>query len=198
MTIQVTGKQIDVGESLRQHIEARVHEVVGKYVETELTGHVRIEKERNVFVTRCAIRLGWGLELQATGHATEPYASAEDSLEKLDKRLRRHKRRLVDHHQGGQQAREAKHATLAAVDYVIPGHDDADEAVAAVDDHAPLIVAEKQTILEAHSVSDAVMAMDLSDAPCLVFQNEATGRMNVIYRREDGNIGWIDPLSTST
>lgn len=200
MNIQVTGKQIDIGESLREHVLGRIEDVVSKYVDTNLSGHIRIEKVRNAFVTRCDVRLGWGLQLQSTGQATDPYASAEDSFEKLEKRLRRHKRRLLDRHQGGELERTNRHASLAATDYVIPAasEDDDETASPSQSDDAPLIVAERQTVLDAHSVSDAVMALDLSDAPCLVFQNEATGRLNVIYRRHDGNIGWIDPTHSGS
>ena len=196
MTIQVTGKNIDIGESLRQYVVEKITIAIEKYVETEISGHIRIEKERNHFVTNCSTHLKSGLALQSHGEAHDAYGSVDAAIERLEKRLRRYKRRLVDRHQLGAPRGNVDQATVAT-DYVLRAEDGTDGGEAP-DDHTPLIVAETATTIRELSVSDAVMQMDLADAPVLVFRNAGHGRINVVYRRKDGNIGWIDPSKVET
>jgi len=193
MTVQVTGTNLDVGAALRGYAIDRLETTVGKYVDGDLDGHVRVEKTKKGFIARCFVRLAWGLELQAGGDETgDAHAAIDVALERLDKRLRRHKRRLVDRHHTARKKVDA--AAALAMDYVLAGESDEEERKPEdADGGNPAIVAETQRKILVHTVSDAVMALELSDENCLVFRNAASDRLNVIYRRADGNIGWIDP-----
>jgi len=190
MALQVTGKNLDIGEALRTYVEDRIENMLDKYAGQSPSGHIRIEKNRGSFITGCTIQLQSGLYLEAHGEAPDAYASADLSLERLEKRLRRNKRRLKKRHGPTQR----KPADSLAPYYVIqPGDDEENES----DDDNPLVVAEMQTAIRELSVSDAVMQLDLADKPLLVFQNASQDRINVVYRRDDGNIGWIDPGGTT-
>lgn len=187
MTLQVTGKNLDVGDALRSYVVDKIEQTLDKYVGSSLSGHVRVEKQHGTFRTDCSIQLRSGLVLQSHGEAGDAYASADLALERLDKRLRRYKRRLKSHH--GAQA--AAIAQMRAPDYVIRSGEQ--EEVEEPEGDNPVIIAETQTVIHDLAVSDAVMRMDLSDAPFVIFRNAGHGRINVVYRRPDGNIGWIDP-----
>lgn len=189
MTLQVTGKNLDVGEALRSYAVEKIEQTLDKYVGGGLSGHVRIEKNRGTFRTDCSIQLRSGLVLQAHGEASEAYASADLAMERLDKRLRRHKRRLKSHH----GATAAAAAQTQAPDYVIRAGEQDEDEEEEPEGANPVIIAETRTVISELAVSDAVMQMDLSDAPFVVFRNAGHGRINVVYRRSDGNIGWIDP-----
>jgi len=186
MALQVTGKNLDVGEALRTYVENRVENTLEKFAGQSPSGHVRIEKTRGSFLTGCTIQLQSGLSLEARGEAPDAYASADQALDRLEKRLRRYKRRLKKRN----SPNERKPADIQAPYYVIQSAED--EAAEPEDDN-PVIVAETQTAIHELSVSDAVMQLDLAERPLLVFQNASQGRINVVYRRDDGNIGWIDP-----
>ncbi len=193
MAIQITGKNIDVGGAFQSYVSERIDQVIGKYVDGEIAGHVRVQKERNFFRTDCSITLRSGLILQSHGESTDAYASADAAIEKLEKRLRRYRRRLKNHHAHHTSQSVREEGALTAADYVVEASD-ADEAGAA--DGAPVIIAETQRAIRELPVSDAVMEMDLADQPFLVFRNAGHGEINIVYRREDGNIGWIDPAVT--
>lgn len=191
MSTQITGKNLDIGESLRAHIDARIDEIGGKYGGGTVSGHVVVEKLKGAFVTRCSLHHRSGMMLQSEAEAADAYQSAEAAFERLEKRLRRYKRRLRDHH-----AEAASRTTeqTPAIDYTI------EEAAAeddAPDGHTPVTIAEASTPVRRLSVSEAVMALDLADAPVVVFRNAGHGGINVVYRRSDGNIGWIDPSAGS-
>lgn len=186
MALQITGKNLDVGEALRTYVAERVEHTLDKYVGKGLSGHVRIEKEHGAFRTDCSIQLRSGLSLQSHGEAADAYASADLALERLDKRLRRYKRRLSKHH----SQPSLRTAQMQAPDYVIRAGEDEQEDM---DGENPVIIAEAHTVIRELPVSDAVMQMDLSDEQFIVFRNASHGRINVVYRRPDGNIGWIDP-----
>ncbi len=189
MTIQITGKNLDVGEALRAHVSGRVEEILDKYLGRSFPGHVRIEKARGQFITSLSVHLWSGMSLQASADAPDAYASADAALERLDKRLRRYKRRLRDHHSRVQA--NGRLPAEEAANYVIQSQEEDDEA--AEYNGNPVIVAETRTEIKQLPVSDAVMEMDLSQKAFLVFRNAKNGKINVIFRREDGNIGWIDP-----
>lgn len=187
MSIQVTGKNLDVGEALRFYIEDRIGQTLDKFMGNATSGHVRIEKDGSQFRTDCSLHLGSGLDLQSKGESHDVYASADAALERLEKRLRRYKRRLKNHHQ--KQTTTDFMPGTPAFDYVIQPHEDDQEP----EDDVPIIIAESETKINEFAVSDAVMHMDLSDSSMLVFRNASHGRINIVYRRDDGNIGWIDP-----
>ena len=186
MTIQVTGKNLDVGEALRSYVQERVGHSVGKFLGRDPSGHVRIEKEHGEFRTNCTIHLWQGMSLEAHGVAAEAYQSADLACERLEKRVRRYKRRLKGH--GGT---ESVRKETPAVSYVIQAPRDDREA--SDDEASPVIIAESTTVVHEMTVSDAVMQMDLADQPFIVFRNAKSGQINVVYRRDDCNIGWVDP-----
>jgi ribosomal subunit interface protein len=185
MTIQVTGKNLDVGEALRGYVQDRVVHTVEKYVGRPPTGHVRIEKEHGEFRTNCTIHLWQGMSLEAHGTAPDAYKSADLACERLEKRVRRYTRK-VKRHGGGQTPRKETPAASYVLQSPPEGQEESDE-------DNPIIVAEAETVVHEMAVSDAVMHMDLSDRPFVVFRNASHGEINVVYRRDDGNIGWIDP-----
>ncbi len=193
MSIQVTGKHIEVGEAFQTFVNERITQVLEKYVGSELTGHLRIEKERNNFRTNCHIQLKSGLIMQSQGEAGDAYASAEVAFEHLEKRVRRYKRRLKNHHHG-KSAQDKAFDTLAA-DYVVQSGDGEEKSE---DNPAPVIISENERRYGEMPVSEAVMQLDLADDPVIVFRNAAHGGLNIVYRRQDGNIGWIDPASSSS
>jgi ribosome hibernation promoting factor len=185
MTIQVTGKNLDVGEALRGYVQERIAQSVERYVGRPPTGHVRIEKEHGEFRTNCTIHLWQGMSLEAHGAAPDAYKSADLACERLEKRVRRYTRK-VKRHGGGHTPRKETPAASYVLQSPPEGQDESDG-------DNPIIVAEAETVVHEMAVSDAVMQMDLSDRPFVVFRNASHGEINVVYRRDDGNIGWIDP-----
>ena len=191
MALRVSGKSVDVGEALRGHAEGRLAEILGKYFDGGYDGHVTIEREGAGFRTTCAIHLDSGTVLQSEGQDQDAHQSFDRSAERIEKRLRRYKRRLKDHHAHGRRGEDTPAAdrVIAASD-----HDEAEDEAGG----EPAVIAETTTSIMAMSVGDAVMAMDLGNLPVVVFRHAKHGGINVVYRRRDGNIGWIDPaLSTN-
>jgi ribosome hibernation promoting factor len=191
MPFRVSGKNIEVGEALRERISARVLEALEKYFDGGFSGHVTVGKEAFGFNTECVIHLDSGIVLRADSMAADAYLSANQAAEKLEKRLRRYHGRLKEHANGRNNSHAADEALATAPDYVIaaPGQAD-DEEVTAFN---PVIIAESTTSLKQLSVSEAVMQLDMTGAPVMVFRHASHGRVNLVYRRSDGNIGWIDP-----
>ncbi len=186
MAIQVTGKNLDLGTALRGYVTERLDKAFERYGREGLSGHVVIEKGHGEFSTTCTVTLRSGLSFQSHGTDIEPHPSVDEAVERLEKRLRRYKRRL----KGQQHTPRSTAADMSAVDYVIR-HGEEDEGDDA--ELAPAIIAETQTAIRELSVGDAVMEMDLADKAFLVFKNASNGRLNVVYKRDDGNIGWVDP-----
>lgn len=188
MRIQVSGKHLDVGDALRTHVEGRVTDVVGKYAERAVECVVIFSRDRHEFVADSSVHLSTGLTVNAKGRADEIYACFEGAMERMEKQVRRYKRRLKAHH----RAREFPIEAIDAPSYILASGDDhIDDAEP--DTLQPIIVAEMETRVQYLSVGEAVMQMELAGAAMLVFRNDAHGGVNVVYRREDGNIGWIDP-----
>src|SRR5262245_43824997 len=189
MPFRVSAKNIDVGEALRTRINTRIAEAVGKYFDGGYSGHVTVGKEGFGFRTECAIHLDSGITLEAEALAADAYASADQAALRIEKRLRRYKRRLRDR----QAARKDGASEIAAPSYVIaaPEHDTDEEET----EFNPVIIAESTTALKRLSVSEAVMELDMTGAAVVVFRHAGHGRVNLVYRRPDGHIGWIDPPS---
>ena len=184
MSLRVSGKNLDVGDALRGQIETRISQAVAKYFDGGHTGHVTIEREGSGFRTDCAIHLDTGIVLKAVGRAIDPRISFDLASDRIEKRLRRYKRRLRDHH-------HAKHSeSIPAASYVIADFSEEEEVAT---DYNPTIIAEEVTGLDTLTVGGAVIALDLADAPVVVFRHAGHGGINVVYRRGDGHIGWIDP-----
>ena len=190
MEITVTGRNIDVGDALTLHARDHLEDAVEKYFEQARDAQVSFTHEGSTMRADISVHPGpRGLVVQGSGSADDPYAAFDAALARIAKQLRRYKRRLNDHHRG----RETEDV-LAAQQYVIqPDHDD--ELDAAGTD--PVIIAEMPTHIATLTVSEAVMRMDLADAPVMMFRNRANDALNVVYRRADGNIGWIDPATVN-
>ena len=194
MTFRVSGQNIDIGDALRTRVTARVEEALSKYFDGMASGHVTVARDGFGFRTECVLHLSSGITLHAEGAAAEAYGSADDAATHLEKRLRRYKRRLKDHHHG----RGGEAEVPAAQSYVIAAPSDSEEGPVNGEYH-PVIIAEGTTGLRQLSVGEAVIHLDLTGTPVLVFRHAGHGRVNVVYRRADGNIGWIDtPQSTAS
>lgn len=191
MRYQISGKQIDIGEALQTHVQTELSETLGKYAGRPTEAVVVFSKSAHEYVCESVVHLSTGLTAQAKAHATEIYAAFDESREKMDKQLRRYKRRLKDHHRDRAQPVELSDAGS----YILASTDESEDA--AQDNAQPMIVAEMETKIQSLSVGEAVMQMELGNAPLLVFRNEKHGGVNVVHRREDGNIGWIDPRNAS-
>ena len=183
MSFRVSGRNIDVGEALRGRINARIAEATAKYFDGGFSGHVTVGKEGFGFRTECVIHLDSGIVLEAEAMAADAYASADQVAGRIEKRLRRYKRRLKNH-----QATRAD--GVAPLTIATPEHEDDDDEAKGFD---PVIIAESTTALKRLSVSDAVMELDLTGVAVVVFRHAGHGRVNLVYRRGDGHIGWIDP-----
>jgi ribosomal subunit interface protein len=190
MTLRISGKSISVGEALRGRIGDRTEEVLRKYFDGNFSGHITLSKDGFGFRTDCALHLDSGITLEADSNAPDAYASADQALLMIEKRLRRYKSRLKDRSARKAAAEAAAFAGLDASSYVIEAPGEGEEEVTG---YSPVIIAEATTALKRLSVSEAVMELDLTGAPCLVFQHGSSGRVNIIYRRADGNVGWVDP-----
>ncbi len=188
MPFRVSGKNLDIGGALRERVNARIVEALSKYFDGGYSGHVTVEKDGFGFRTECAIHLDSGVTLHTEANAADAYTSADEAALRIEKRLRRYKRRLKDHH-AANRANGA--AVLDAPSYVIeaPAHDEDEE----VTEFNPVIIAESTTVLKQLSVSEAVMELDMTGAPVVVFRHANHGRVNLVYRRPDGNVGWVDP-----
>src|ERR1700751_5310597 len=183
MPFRVSGKNLDLGEALRERINARIAQAVSKYFDGGYSGDVTLAKDCWGFRTECAIHLDSKITLHTEGMAPDAYASADQAALRIEKRLRRYHRRLKEH----RHARDAGTSTSGAT-YVIeaPQNDDAVE----VDSFTPVIIAESTTTLKRLSVSEAVTELDMTGAPVLVFLQAAHGALSVVYRRPDGHFGW--------
>lgn len=195
MTLRISGKSISVGEALRGRVSDRTEEVLRKYFDGNYSGHITLSKDGFNFRTDCALHLDSGITLEAESNAQDAYASADQALLMIEKRLRRYKSRLKDRSArktavASAALAELEMPVLDAPSYVIeaPGEDEEEAA-----GYNPVIIAEATTALKRLSVSEAVVELDLTGAPCLVFQHGSSGRLNIIYRRADGHIGWVDP-----
>ena len=194
MTLRISGKSISVGEALRSRVSERTDEVLRKYFDGNYSGHITLSKDGFGFRTDCALHLDSGVVLEAESSAADAYASADQALLMIEKRLRRYKSRLKDRsarkaHAANAAFAEMEAPVLDAPAYVIeaPAHEDENAT------YSPVIIAETTKSLKRLSVSEAVQELDLTGANCLVFQHGSSGRVNVIYRRADGNVGWVDP-----
>lgn len=187
MRYQISGKQIDIGEALQTHVRDELGTAVGKYAERPTDAQVVFSKSGHEFVCEATVHLSTGLTASAKAHSTEIYGAFDACSEKMEKQLRRYKRRLKDHH----QVRAEPVELFGASSYILASTNDSDAQEP--ETLQPMIIAEMQTRIATLSVGEAVMQMELAGAPVLVFRKEGKEGLNVVYRREDGNIGWIDP-----
>jgi len=189
MRTQITGKQIDIGEALQTHVKTELGAIVEKYAGRPTDAQVTFSKAAHEHLCETTVHLSTGLTATATGKAVEIYPAFDAAIAKLDKQLRRYKRRLKNHHQERSQPVEVSGASS----YILASEAEESEP----ETLQPIIVAEMETRIPALSVGEAVMQMELAGAPVLVFKNEKGGGVNVVYRRDDGNVGWIDPATVT-
>ena len=193
MPFRISGKKIEIGDALRERINARILDALGKYFDGGYSGHVTVGKEAFGFHTECVLHLDSGIVLRAEAMAADAYLSADQAVEHLEKRLRRYHRRLKDYRAASRNNGRGEATVDSAQSYVIaaPQHE-ADEEVT---DFNPVIIAETTEQLRQLSVSEAVIELDMTGSPVVVFRHASHGRLNLVYRRADGNVGWIDPSS---
>ena len=187
MKYNITGKQIDIGESLEDHVRTELDAILEKYAGRPTDASIVFSRSGHEFVAEIVVHLSTGLMVSAKGHDPEIYAAFDHAIDKADKQLRRYKRRLKDHH----RERAQPVAQSSASSYILAtSHEDVTPEPESL---KPIIVAEMETKIPSLSVGEAVMQMELAGAPVLVFRKEGDDRVNIVYQREDGNIGWIDP-----
>ena len=189
MGLRISGKNINIGEALRTHVSERLKSVTEKYFDGAVTGHVTIEPEGSGYRSDCTLHLASGVTIQADGRAQEVYASFDQTAAKIESRMRRYKRKLKD--RSAAQYRDTTESE--PVRYTVLSALDETEEAPSESEFKPAIVAESEKVLRQLSVSAAVLELDLSGLPVLAFRHASTGRVNIVYRRTDGNIGWIDP-----
>lgn len=198
MQLTVTGKQVDVGDALRQHVETTLESLLGKYFRTAIEAHAVFAREAHLICADVSLHVGRGMVVNSSAAATDHYVAFDAAAERLAKQLRRYKRRLRDY--AGKAARAATERPEMARSFVLAPMDEESEEEtgepAAANGAAPIVIAEMSTELPQLTVGEAVMRMDLADAPVLLFRNRSHGELNIVYRRSDGNIGWIDPANS--
>ena len=187
MSLRISGKHMDIGEAFRARIDTRVGEAIDKYFDGGFSGHVTVSKAGSRYTADCMIFLDSGVALQATSQGQDPIPAFEGAADRLEKRLRRYKRRLKSRSFGGGSAPDTDIAYTVMAGF----SDDDDEEID--EDYAPAIVAESSMALKTMSVASAVIELDTKESPVFVFRNAGSEQVNIVYRRPDGNIGWIDP-----
>jgi ribosomal subunit interface protein len=191
MKLSVKGKQIDVGDALRTHVNSHLEELVGKYFGDSSDATVTFSRDAHLFRADILVHGPNRIVLQSNASADQPYPAFDAALTRLSGRLRRHKTKLKQHHRDA--TLEEADALMASA-FVLNGDGHGDEEVG----DSPAVVAEMTTPVENLTVGEAVMRLDLSDLPALMFRNRRHGGLNMIYRRADGNIGWVDPSLSSS
>ena len=185
MRTQISGRQIDVGQALQTHVRDEIDAILGKYSQRPTDAAIVFSKVGHEFVCESEVHLSSGMSVQARGRAPEIYAAFDLCGERMDKQLRRYKRRLKQHPRNNKAPVDAE----TAASYVLAAEQGDEEP----DNLQPIIIAESRTKVPRLSVGEAVMQMELRGANALVFRKDDDGVLNVVYRREDGNVGWVDP-----
>lgn len=193
MQIQITGKHMNLGDAMRERIEAGLEAAVAKYFNRTGEASVFVSQQGPFVEVDCNVHLPSGIVLQSSGRADDPYAALEVSLEKMEKRVRRYKRRLKDHHASAPMPMPAVPAAESLI--LVPDTEDSEDSGIEMGD-APLTVAETKVQIRTMTVSEAVMQLELQDVPALMFRNAGHDGLNMVYRRPDGHIGWVDPANT--
>jgi ribosome hibernation promoting factor len=185
MALRVSGKNINIGEALRSHVRTRIDTAISKFSAGPISGHVTIEPEGSGFRADCTLHLVSGMTLQVEAEAHEPYASFNRAADRIEERLRRYKRRIRNKH--------GVHDIPPGIEVQSPVKNDVDGRERA-GEPAPAVIAEPRTCLKEMTVSSAVLELDLTNVPVVVFRHAGDGRPSIVYRRADGNIGWIDSI----
>ena len=192
MQLSVKGKQLDVGDALRSHVAENLNAVVGKYFSRPIEANVVFSREAHLFKADISVHVGRGIMVQTFGEADLAHPAFDLACDKIAKRLRRYKERLKNHHSSAEDAPEPVHAKKYILQAEAEDHHDG-HAAASSDPHQPMVIAEMTTPIATLTTGEAVMRMELADLPALMFRNSAHGGLNMVYRRVDGNVGWVDP-----
>ncbi len=197
MTLRVSGKNLAIGEALRTHVHSRIDGVVAKYNAGRPTGHVTIEPEGSGYRADCTLFLKAGITLQVEALAQEPYASFDKAADRIERRLRDHRKRQQGRH--GDNGHAGELDASAAEAFALPPLDEIEDDGAREDEPCfPAVVAEHAAGIVEMTVAAAVEKLDGADCPVVVFRYADNARINFVYRRADGNIGWIDPLGVTS
>lgn len=190
MQVTVKGKQVDVGEALRTHVTENLTNAVSKYFGRPIEATLTLSRDAHLFRADIIVHVSKQLIVQSQASANDPYPACDAAIEHAAKRIRRYKRRIKDdHHRQEAEFVTAPYTILAPIE---------EQAEAETEPHGAAVIAEMQTDISTLAVSDAVMRLDLGDLPVLMFRHATHGGLNVVYRRADGNIGWIDPHGNET
>jgi ribosomal subunit interface protein len=190
MQLTITGKQLDVGDALRSHVESSLRAVFGKYFGNPIEANVVLSRDAHLYRVQISGHIGRGILLQSQAEADAPYAAFDAAADHIAKRLRRYKRRLRDHHRAVVDSMPAQQYILAPE----PAESEDTDRV----DGKPVVIAEMSAEIPTLSVSEAVMRLDLAEGVAMLFRNRAHGELNMIYRRPDGHVGWVDPAGNRT
>jgi ribosomal subunit interface protein len=193
MNLTVNGKGIDVGEALRTHVGDSLDRMFEKYFSNPIEATVTFSKQGYRFRAQISVHVGRGILMQAEGEGGDAYLAFDGGTEAMAKRLRRHKRRLRDHHRAPVDSYAATQFVFAGEPGDEPEADGADASAANGDAATPMVIAEMEADIPTLTVGEAVMRLDLADMQAMLFHNRAHGGLNMVYRRGDGNIGWVDP-----
>ena len=193
MSLRVSGKNMDVGEALRGRAEDHIDAVVGKYFDGHYDGHLTLTPDGSGFLADCVVHLDTGAVLQASAAGGDAIAAYELMTQHIEKRLRRYNRKLKSHRRGGFGVGDADAVPVdgTVAQYTVLGSGDQHEELP--EDYAPPVIAETTKNLRSLTVEEAVMELDMTSAGAVMFRHAGHGGLNVVYRRADGNIGWIDP-----
>ena len=202
MQIKVTGKNLDIGSAFQEHVESRLRDIAEKYFNGVTSAMVVVEKQRSTFTAEIVMHLTTGLVMQAKGRADEVYAAFDQALERMEKRLRRYKRKLKSHVRHRGQKAVARHAAPSFVvapepeveaDTLLAEPETQEAEQAAELELTPTVVAETEEHIAELTPGEAVMQLELQEQAFLLFRNAAHGGINVVYKREDGHVAWVDP-----
>lgn len=198
MKVTIHGHHLDLGDALRTHIEEKLNALNEKYFSRAVNATVTMSKDaKSMFKAHIAVTMGMDIHVQATASEHEVYAAFDHCAEKIAKQLRRYKRKIREHHDQKESAE-----ALRALEYTLSYHISDDQLAQLTDDEVEehdeaIVIAEMATNIQIMTVSDAAMRLNLSGNNALMFQNAADGNMNMVYRRQDGNIGWVDPYANA-
>jgi ribosomal subunit interface protein len=188
MKVKVSGKHVDIGDSLHAYVKDHLTETIEKFFETSLDAQAVLSKNHHNFRCDLTVHIGRGLTIRCHGESDDGYKCVDQAIHKLNEQMKKYKKKLKNHHKD----KEALMEYLEAQKYIIDTqHEDT------IEGDNPLIIAEMDLQIPTISVSEAVMRMDLEDSPAVMFKNIKHGEFNIVYRRADGNIGWIDPKQLS-
>jgi ribosomal subunit interface protein len=188
MALRISGKNINIGEALRSHVRTRINTAISKFSAGPISGHVTIEPEGSGFRADCTLHLISGMTLQVEAEAHEPYASFNRAADRIEERLRRYKRKIRNKHGVSEIPQDIEVQSPVTDDF--HGLERGSQG-----EPSPAVIAEPRSCMKQMTVSSAVLELDLTNVPVVVFRHVADGRPNIVYRRADGNIGWIDTLS---